>query len=609
MTNEECAWPASRRTEGRARPPPFRPDVPSREIRDSRRLTGPNVLWSRPGAILDVALPPDEAEPAVAAWRRSARLLLDAVGWQGEELTVRLYPGGASLGLSAPLDALYSATAVNEAAWAAAEALLDGKTAVDVETTATSLRQTIAEESNPPLIALERAAADHGIAFLTDDDEVSVGLGTGSRTWPVSEIPEPDRVPWDELHDIPLALVTGTNGKTTTIRLLAAMVGAAELTPGVSSTDWLKVGSKTIDRGDWSGPGGGRAILRHRRVEVALLETARGGMLRRGLGVTNADVGAILNVAEDHLGEWGVENLGALVEAKFIVARAAHHLVLNADDPEIVARSHGASVPITWFGVDVDGPTLVLARQQGRHVVSVVSGVVTEYDGSAARQIIPIDEIPITLSGAARHNISNSLAAIGIARRLGLELAAIRGGLAGFRSDPDENPGRLNRFELGGARILVDFAHNPHGLQALLEMAAALPAQRRLVLIGQAGDRTDTSIRDLARIVWKARPERIIIKEMPRYLRGREAGEIPRLIAAELTLVGAPESVIGHAGSELEAVRQALEWCRPGDLLLMLSHESRDEILELLAELEAGGWRPGDELGELRVEGIPSDPG
>ena len=147
-------------------------------------------------------------------------------------------------------------------------------------------------------------------------------------------------------------------------------------------------------------------------------------------------------------------------------------------------------------------------------------------------EVIALDRVPVTLGGAARHNVANALAAAATAVHLGFDLAAIRAGLAAFDSSPAENPGRLNRFDLGGAQVLVDFAHNPHGLEALLSMAAALPASRRLVVLGQAGDRDDEAIRELARIVWRprpGRPDRIVVKEMPQYLRGRAAGEVPEL--------------------------------------------------------------------------------
>jgi UDP-N-acetylmuramyl tripeptide synthase len=566
------------------------------EIRDSRRLTGPNALWERPGAVLDVLMSDGAAADAIAQWQTKARELLDAVDWTEEKLTHRVYPGGVSLALSAPMDALYAATDINETAWAVAEATLTGGSPVDLEAETLRLKNVIAEEANPGVIELQKEAARRGVGFLSDDDDLSLGYGKGSRTWPVNALPGVSEAGWDELHDIPIALVTGTNGKTTTVRLLAAIVEAAGLTPGVSSTDWIKVGGDLLDSGDWSGPGGARMVLRDQRVDIGLLETARGGMLRRGLAVTSADVGAILNVAEDHLGEWGVENLAALVEGKFVLARATRRLVLNADDPQVSTRGAQVTQPVTWFSLDAANPIVHSHLKQGGDAVACEDGVVKRWLDGTVEEIASVVDIPIALGGAARHNVANALAAVALAGHLGIPATAISRGLQTFQSDPEENPGRLNRFHFGDLSVLVDFAHNPHGLEALLEMAAAMPAARRLVLIGQAGDRTDTSIRELADIVWRARPDRIIVKEMPRYLRGREAGEIPEMIEKELAAVGAPAEAVGHAASEMEAVHQALAWAREGDLLLMLTHEARDEVLTLLGIMTERGWRPGDPL-------------
>ena len=214
--------------------------------------------------------------------------------------------------------------------------------------------------------------------------------------------------------------------------------------------------------------------------------------------------------------------------------------------------------------------------------------------GAERERILAVDEVPIALGGAARHNVANALAAAAVARELGLSTAVIRDGLAGFHSSPRDNPGRLNDFDLGGARVLVDFAHNPHGFEALFEMASALPAERRLVLIGQAGDRDDESVRELCRIAWRARPDRIVVKEMPKVARGRSAAEVARVIEEELRSLGATDAHLDHAESEIGAVRRALEWARPGDLLLCLSHSERDSVLALCERLDAEGWAPGE---------------
>ena len=166
-------------------------------------------------------------------------------------------------------------------------------------------------------------------------------------------------------------------------------------------------------------------------------------------------------------------------------------------------------------------------------------------------------------------------------------------GLAGFSGSPQENPGRGNVIGLGGVTLLVDFAHNPHGLAALLEMAESLAAKRRLVLIGQAGDRRDEDIRELVQTLWQSRPDRVVVKEMPSVLRGRAPGEVSRLILDELTRLGVQPEAVGQAESELDAVRQALAWAQEGDLLVLLLHSERKAVFALLDALQQRGWRPG----------------
>src|SRR5947209_3448233 len=340
-------------------PPPARESA--MKLLDSRRLTGPNRLLGRAGAALEVSLAPEEAEAAVAAWRENVRRMLEAVGWPGEEIAVRRFSGGASLAISAPIDVLYPATEVNEWAWAAAEAVVNGAPAPDLAEAAAELRALIARETNPALLALRDAAAAHGVSCLWDDRRVSVGLGTGSLTWPAEALPDPATVDWSAVHDVPVLMVTGTNGKTTTVRLLGAIAAAAGKVPGITSTDRIEVGGEVVDHGDYSGPGGARTLLRDRRVEIAILETARGGMLRRGLAVTGADAALVTNIAADHLGEFGVLDLPSLAAAKLVIARAVKpggRIVLNAADPELLAAAGRLAAPVTWFRLHPANPRI-----------------------------------------------------------------------------------------------------------------------------------------------------------------------------------------------------------------------------------------------------------
>lgn len=564
------------------------------KLLDSRRLTGPNLLWNLEGAVLDVSLSDDEAGPVTESWVREAGRILEAVGWGAEELCVRLFPGGANLGMSAQIDRLYAATEVNEWAWeAAVTSVAAGRRPTDAEVQAAAerLRAVIEEDRNPALLALRDAAARRRVSFLWDADYVTLGLGCGSLTWRMEDLPTPREVPWDRVSDIPVVLVTGTNGKTTTVRLLAAMVQAAGAVAGTTSTDRVEVGGEVLDRGDFSGPGGARTLLRDPRVEVAILETARGGILRRGLAVARVDAAVVTNVADDHLGEFGVNDLAALAETKLVAARVVKpqgRVVLNADDAELVSRTGRFGAPVVWFSVSADHPGFDDLLVAGYAGCTVEDGDIVRY-GEERRQVIArVDEVPITFGGSAVYNVANALAAVAAGASIGLPLDAMAEGLRRFRSTPEDNPGRGNLLEIGGARVLLDYAHNPAGVTALVRFAASLPAERRMVLLGQAGDRDDESIREMARAAWPFRPDAVIVKELPEMLRGRPAGEIPALLADEAVRLGVSPDAVIRAEDDPDAVRKALAWARPGDLILLLVHTRRDEVLEILRDAMGG---------------------
>ena len=555
--------------------------------RDSRRLTGPSLLLDGPGAVLEAICPIGREDALIDSWRVQVRTMLGAVGWPEATIASRRFLGGASLAVGAPKDCLYAATLVNEWACEAAAAELAGASLPRLESAAAAIRREIANDRDPALVALAEEAVRRGAAFIQGDRRVSVGLGAGSLTWHHDELPDPEQVDWAAVHDVPLILVTGTNGKSTTVRLLAAMARAAGKVPGLSSSDWVRVGDEILDRGDYSGPGGARLALRDSRVEIAVLELARGGILRRGLPVTRADAAIVTNIAADHLGEYGIQDADGIADTKLVVAKALHGgpLILNADDPRLVERSAAANAPLAWF---------TMAPAHG-----IANGAALEHGQLVLRQggrsipVLPAAEVRIGMAGAARHNLANALAAIAGASALGLPVPAMAEGLRSFGADEADNPGRGVYREIGGVKVLVDFAHNPHGVAAIANLVATIPAARRLVLLGQAGDRTDAELRALAAAVWAMRPDRIVIKEMESYLRGREPGEIPALLRTELSRQGAPAETVIVEDSETAAVRSAFAWAEKGDLLVLLSHAARARTLAFLDRLAAGGWRTG----------------
>jgi len=553
------------------------------EFLDARRLTGPSLLFDVPGTILDVQCTEEDARRLIPVWEKHVRRMLAKLGWQDAKFESLPLLGGVSLGFTAAVDALYAASEVQEWAWAACDAELSGTDAPDFDEAVAGLKAAIAEEANPELTLLGVRAAEYGVTLLWDDDEVSLGLGRHSETWPVRELPDPGKLDWSAFKDVPSGLITGTNGKTTTVRIAAHIVQTAGHNVGFSSTDYIAVNDRIVDRDDWSGPGGARNVLREKDVDVAILETARGGLLRRGLGVNRADAALITNIARDHLGDFGSQNLSELLHCKWIVSRAVVNdgkLILNADDPLLVSKSQDFAGEMVWFSLDAKN-AVVKAHTDNAGVAFVLDGDEMSIVHRGGRELICRDsEIPITLGGAARHNVANALAAAAFTWCMGMSLDDIRSGLVTMSQE--DNPGRCNVYEVNDFTVLVDFAHNPQALEALLDMANRLPSNRKALCFGQAGDRPDDLIRELAREAWESGLDRVLVSELTKYHRGREQGAVFAVIRDELIACGASAEQIEHHMEEIESLDSALEWAEPGDLIIMLALERSQELYDKL---------------------------
>ncbi|MGH8076704.1 MAG: Mur ligase family protein [Lysobacter sp.] len=600
---------------------------------ESRRMTGSTLYFDSAGAALETLGAWRLDEAALAGWRARIATVRDALGWPNAAVVVRRHASGASLAFAAPPDQLYTAADANEWAWLASlHALQPAVAAVgwhapghpavwDTNSALHTLRAMAAEEANPALIALLDAAQMRGIPAHADDDTLSIGEGAGSRAWPIRALPAVAEVPWTDVHGIPLAVVTGSNGKTTTVRLLAAMARAHGWNSGYSSTDGLFVGGERVDSGDFSGPVGARTMLRQSTVDAAILETARGGLLRRGIAIRGARVAVVTNISPDHFGEYGIHDLDDLAEVKLTVARALAAdglLVLNADDPLLLRRGatlSGQGLRIAWFALDDDHPRLRAQRdaggmtcgvRDGRLWLSMAATQAVEGRGTGAneRRVDDLGEVaamPITLAGSAGYNIANAAAAALGAAGLGIAVTSIVAVLARFGAHPGDNPGRLQRWRFGDAtnavQVFLDYAHNPDGLRGLLQVAGATRSPGRLGLIlGQAGNRKDSDIRALAATAAAFKPDRVWLKDIGgEYMRGRVAGEIAAILHDELMQQGLSDSSLVVCLEEARAARDALSWAQPGDVLVLPIHvpAARDVIVAVLDRLQAVDWRAG----------------
>jgi UDP-N-acetylmuramyl tripeptide synthase len=563
----------------------------------------------------------------VEAWRARVERARRRLGWDGMSLpspvVARVHASGASLALAAPLDQLFTATEVNEWALCAAlyerdplhwSALQEALAAAGTETAAAVagapppvLEESAAlerfmhlaeSEARPGLRALLDAAEARELPWLLDDSIATFGAGAGARSYPLHELPSVADVPWASLHDVPIAAVTGSNGKTTTVRLIAACTRAQGWRDGYNCTDGVFVGEDVLGEGDYSGPAGARKVLRDPRVEAAVLEVARGGILRRGLAVARAAAAVVTNVSADHFGEYGIHDLEALADVKLTVASLVGPrglLVLNADDAVLRAKAPrlgarlGRSPPLGWFALDDEHETLVAHRRAGGATCGVADGRLVLSSGGLRHDLGAIAEMPLAVAGSAGYNVSNLGAAALAASALGAAPAPIAGVFARFGVDPADNLGRLMRYEFGGVNVLVDYAHNPDGLRGILSVARHLrdgPAGRIALLLGHAGNREDADIEQLAAVAAEFGPDLVVVKEIEGYLRGRAVGEVPRILRDALLRHGMPESSLALRMNEVDAARCALEWARPGDVLVLLVHSlaARRAVLGMLQQ-------------------------
>jgi UDP-N-acetylmuramyl tripeptide synthase len=565
---------------------PF-PDSSRLVVDGCRRLTGASLVWSETGAILDVLIEDMDQDAVLDCWYRQVNSVLAEVNWKNPELTHRRFENGFNLLLAAPIDQLYSAVMVLETAWYFCACELLGIEVEALQVLLDDIREQMQIEKNNALIGLEAATADHGVDLLFDDDIVSIGHGVGSASFMVDQIPLPGQINWASIHDVPVALITGTNGKSTSVRLLDGIARSAEQQSGVTSTDFVRVGDDILDQGDYSGPGGARLLLRDPRLEVAFLEIARGGILRRGLALRHARAALVTNVANDHLGQYGVNTLAALTEAKFVVSKALAEngvLVVNADDAQIVDYLADKPQPnLCWFSLDKSNPRIQQQINNRGRCCFVDDDSIVNFDGDSLEQICNINDIPMTLNGVALHNVRNALGATGVASAMDYTAEQIGAGLCRFNSDERDNPGRLNHFQLGnGARVIVDFAHNAHSVEAVTSTVGRMPAREKWALFGSAGDRSDDEIAAIARGVCAIEPDHVVIVEVESYLRGRATGEVSEIMKQACLQNGMVENKIHFAESPLAGVKLAIERMQADDLGMFLVLSERDQVIDYI---------------------------
>jgi cyanophycin synthetase len=390
---------------------------------------------------------------------------------------------------------------------------------------------------------------------------------------------------------VPLIAITGTNGKTTVTRMIAAVHQAMHLYVGMTSTDGVYFDGCLRISGDCSGPRSAESVLYHPDVEVAVLETARGGILRSGLGWDKCQVGVVTNISNDHLGIDGIDSPEALAEVKQVVVESVMkggYAVLNAEDPLVARMADATDEAIIYFGREPRGPVLSRHLARGGRAVYMRGSTILLAEGATETPLMDAADIPATLGGRIAFQTANAMAAAAACWGAACPLDAIRLGLRTFQPDPDTAPGRFNVIPVGQATVILDYGHNPKALLAMRDAVRALEPRRAIGVVAAPGDRRDADIGELARIAAETY-DRIFVREDDD-LRGREPGEVAELIAETIGSVR-PHLPVTIIRDEAAAIQAAMEEAQPGDVVVAFIDRVQGSIAQVraLADEAASG--------------------
>ncbi|HXN92426.1 MAG TPA: Mur ligase family protein [Candidatus Sulfotelmatobacter sp.] len=384
---------------------------------------------------------------------------------------------------------------------------------------------------------------------------------------------------------MPVIAVTGTNGKTTTVRLIAHLARAAGHTVAYTTTDGVYRDQELVEAGDYSGFSGAAMALAQPGIDFAVLETARGGILLRGIGTAHNDVAVVTNVTEDHLDQYGIRTIDQLAEVKATITRITRPDgwdVLNADDPRVLAMRRQATGRPWLFSLDADHPAIRTTLAEGGRAISILDrSLVVMSSGRHVHHLLPVEDIPVALAGISSPYLRNAMAAAAAALGAGIPEEAVAEGLRSFVLDLDSNPGRANLFELDGRVVVIDYAHNEDGMRGLVEICQGLrPGAAHIFLaFGTAGDRTNAILHRLAYTAARG-VDRPAIAELHRYLRGRDPKDLVERLQAGLLDGGKAAAPV--FANEVDALEWMLEESAPDEVVAITALAQRPEIFQLL---------------------------
>lgn len=388
--------------------------------------------------------------------------------------------------------------------------------------------------------------------------------------------------PYGSKHSVPIVSVTGTNGKTTTTRMISHILKTRGMRVGMTTTDGIYIDDNCIMKGDTTGPASAKMLLTDKSIDVAVLETARGGIIRSGLGYDLADIGVLTNISEDHIGLDGVNSLEDMLHVKSLVIEAVKsngHVVLNADDQMVVQAAGHSKASIIYFSLQEDNLIVHKHISDGGIAVFLKDNYITLATGNGLLKSLSIIQVPSVYGGKLKYNIENCLAAFSAAYALNIPLQIIERALTSFYCNEIHNPGRFNIFNIRDFRVVVDYGHNLAGYASITEAVKKMGGSRLIGIIGAPGDRSDSSIHSMGKMAGKSFHQ-IIIKE-DRVLRGRQAGEVSHLLMKGVLSGGLPKHAVTMIRNEDEALRAAIQNAAAGDIIVVF-YEDLECIMNII---------------------------
>lgn len=564
----------------------------TKEEASFRTLIGTNMFFDGVGAIAELFIESKNNSNFISTYEENINLFTSQLNFSIEKLYKRVYTKGVIYAIATTFDLKYVAREILETAFNKTLAHFYHED-FDLDASIKDLELLNKKEFNLFLRSIYSEASHRLVEMSFDENILSLGSGSGLYQVNLLENPEP-QIPWECIYNIPSVAVTGSNGKTTTVILTKFISEQSGKTVAYSSTERIMVGNEIIEKGDLSGPYGARAILNNKNVDVAVLEFARGGITRRGLGTNYVDAAVVINVSNDHIGLNGIDDIHDLAQAKFLIHHAVKpngYNIVNLDDPLSLGFIEKLPNNKIFLSRKLDFSAIQKFMKTNDLACFIVNDILTVFMGQEQTPIMDIKDILLTFRGLATHNIENVLAATALSIALKCSLEDIKNGLLHFNAT-ELNKGRFNIFHMKqyeNTIMIVDYAHNVAAVENIIKFAknAIGPNGQVTLLIGLTGDRI-FMIDEMSQLIVDSKVDYLMLKTFNSRLRGASVGEVANLMENSLIKLGFNKAkFLPTVNTELEALEKIFSNLENDHAYVVLSQDDIEEVVQKIQEFNS----------------------